>query len=269
MKLLTYAINGAKIILEAIEMARPVKCRRICRYPCIKEFSPQNGRDDKQVILSYDEFETIRLIDREGLSQEKCGEYLRVGRTTVQKIYDSARKKIAEALTEGLSLRISGGDVSLCDGVNSICGEKSCVKKQAYKAKKEGKTVMKIAVTYEDGKVFGHFGHTEQFKIYDVEENRIVKSVIADTNGHGHGALADFLKSKSTDALICGGIGGGAMSALVAAAITVYAGVSGDADKAVESLLSGNLKFSSEVNCNHHECGHGEGHTCGTHGCNK
>ena len=266
---MTYVINGAKINPEAMKMARPVKCRRICRFPCIKEFSPLNGREDKQVILSYDEFETIRLIDREGLSQEQCCGYLRVGRTTVQKIYGSARKKIAEALTEGLSLRISGGDVSLCDGVNSICGEKSCVKKQAYKAKKEGKTVMKIAVTYEDGKVFGHFGHTEQFKIYDVEENRIVKSVIADTNGHGHGALADFLKSKNADALICGGIGAGAMAALAEAGIKVYAGVSGDTDKAVESLLSGELKFSSEVNCNHHECGHGEEHSCGAHGCGK
>ena len=248
-------------------MARPVKCRRICRYPCIKEFSPQNGRDDKQVILSYDEFETIRLIDREGLSQEKCGEYLRVGRTTVQKIYDSARKKIAEALTEGLPLKISGGDVSLCNGFNSFCEEKNCIKK--YKANKKGEQNMRIAVTFADGEVFGHFGHTEKFKIYDGEENRIVSSEIVDTNGQGHGALADFLKSKSTDALICGGIGGGAMSALVAAAITVYAGVSGDADKAVESLLSGNLKFSSEVNCNHHECGHGEEHSCGAHGCGK
>ena len=109
-------------------MARPVKCRRICRYPFIKDFCPQNGRDDKQVILSYDEFETVRLIDREGLSQEKCGEYLCVGRTTVQKIYDSARKKIAEALTEGLPLKISGGDVSLCNGFNSFCEEKTVLK---------------------------------------------------------------------------------------------------------------------------------------------
>ena len=132
-------------------MARPVKCRRICRYPCIKEFSPQNGRDDKQVILSYDEFETIRLIDREGLSQEKCGEYLRVGRTTVQKIYDSARKKIAEALTEGLPLKISGGDVSLCNGFNSFCEGKNCIKK--YKASKKGEQNMRIAVTFADGEV--------------------------------------------------------------------------------------------------------------------
>ena len=128
---------------------------------------------------------------------------------------------------------------------------------------------MRIAVTFADGEVFGHFGHTEKFKIYDVEENRIVSSEIVDTNGQGHGALADFLKSKNADALICGGIGAGAMAALAKAGIRVYAGVSGDTDKAVESLLSGELKYSSEVNCNHHECGHGEEHSCGAHGCGK
>ena len=76
---------------------------------------------------------------------------------------------------------------------------------------------MKIAVTYENGEVFQHFGHTEQFKIYEIEDGKIISQEITDTNGSGHGALAGFLKERSVDALICGGIGGGAKAALAEA----------------------------------------------------
>ena len=71
---------------------------------------------------------------------------------------------------------------------------------------------MKIAVTYEDGRIFQHFGHTEQFKIYETADGRIVRAEVVDTNGSGHGALADFLMRQGVDALICGGIGGGAQA---------------------------------------------------------
>ena len=74
--------------------------------------------------------------------------------------------------------------------------------------------MMRIAVTYENGDVFQHFGHTKQFKVYDVENGKIVSSEIIDTNGSGHGALAGVLSSLHVDALICGGIGGGAQAAL-------------------------------------------------------
>ena len=124
---------------------------------------------------------------------------------------------------------------------------------------------MRIAVTYENGEIFQHFGHTEQFKIYDVVDNSVKESQIVDTNGNGHGALAGFLLSNQVDALICGGIGGGAQNALAQAGIKLYAGVSGSADDAVNALLNGTLGYSTEANCSHH--GHGEGHTCGEHGC--
>ena len=100
---------------------------------------------------------------------------------------------------------------------------------------------MRIAVTYEDGQVFQHFGHTEQFKIYDVEDGKVIASEVADTDGQGHGALAGVLSALGAEALICGGIGGGAVQALTAAGIQLYAGVSGDADQAVEELLAGKL----------------------------
>ena len=130
---------------------------------------------------------------------------------------------------------------------------------------------MRIAVTYENGEIFQHFGHTEQFKVYDVENGKIVSSEVVDTNGSGHGALAGVLSALHVDALICGGIGGGAQAALAAAGIQLYGGVSGDADAAAEALAAGVLAYNPNVMCDHHgEHHHGEHHhegDCGSHGC--
>lgn len=120
---------------------------------------------------------------------------------------------------------------------------------------------MKIAVTYENGNIFQHFGHTEQFKVYDIEEGKVTESQIVSTNGSGHGALAGLLSDLGVDSLICGGIGAGAQMALADAGIRLYGGVSGSADEAVDALLTGNLGFDPDVHCDHH--GHGEGHSCG------
>ena len=126
---------------------------------------------------------------------------------------------------------------------------------------------MRIAVTYENGRIFQHFGHTEQFKVYDVHDGKIVASEVVDTQGSGHGALAGVLSALHADVLICGGIGGGAQMALASAGIRLYGGVSGDADAAVEAFVAGKLAFNPNVQCNHHDHHHGEGHTCGDHGC--
>ncbi|MEE0409727.1 MAG: NifB/NifX family molybdenum-iron cluster-binding protein [Clostridia bacterium] len=126
---------------------------------------------------------------------------------------------------------------------------------------------MKIAVTYENGQIFQHFGHTENFKIYEVLGKDIISSEVVSTNGSGHGALAGMLKEHNVAVLICGGIGGGAQAALAEAGIMLYGGVSGNADDAVKALLEGTLAFNPNVQCNHHGHEHGEGHTCGNHGC--
>ena len=120
---------------------------------------------------------------------------------------------------------------------------------------------MIIAVTYENGEIFQHFGHTEQFKLYEVENGKIVKSEIMNSNGSGHGALAGLLKMFGVDVLICGGIGGGAQTALANAGIKLFGGVKGNADEVVEAYLAGELSFNPNVKCDHH----GEGHTCGDH----
>ena len=126
---------------------------------------------------------------------------------------------------------------------------------------------MKIAVTYENGQIFQHFGHTEQFKLYEVTDGKIVHAEIVDTNGSGHGALAGFLMQHGVDTLVCGGIGGGAQAALAEAGIKLYGGVSGDADAAVSALLNGSLGYDPKVHCDHHD--HEAGHSCGDHGCGK
>ena len=131
---------------------------------------------------------------------------------------------------------------------------------------------MKIAVTYENGLIFQHFGHTEQFKLYEVENGAVVAAEVVGTDGFGHGALAGFLQGKGVHALICGGIGGGARSALADAGIVVYGGVSGEADAAVQAFLSGSFRYDPDAACSHHGEGHGHncgGHSCGSHGCGQ
>ena len=126
---------------------------------------------------------------------------------------------------------------------------------------------MRIAVTYENGEIYQHFGHTEQFKVYDVNDGKIISSEVVDTKGSGHGALAGVLTALNANVLICGGIGGGAQMALHAAGIELFGGVTGDADKAVEEFITGNLAYNPNVQCNHHDHHHGENHVCGNHGC--
>ena len=129
---------------------------------------------------------------------------------------------------------------------------------------------MKIAVTHENGQIFQHFGHTEQFKVYTVENGKVTDTTVVDTNGQGHGALAGLLKTIGADAIICGGIGGGAQMALAEAGIKLFGGVSGSCDEAVEALLAGKLGYDPNVKCDHHDHEHGgEGHTCGNHGCDS
>lgn len=132
---------------------------------------------------------------------------------------------------------------------------------------------MKIAVTYDNGEIFQHFGKTQHFKIYEIEDEKITSSEIVDTNGTGHGALAVFLKALRVKVLICGGIGAGAQNALADAKIELFGGVNGNADAAAEAYAKGELKYNPEIKCDHHsehhsgsDCGHGG---CSEHSCKQ
>ena len=247
-------------------MPRPTRCRRIARIPAFRSFSPDDVDPSESVSLTIDEYEALRLLDGEGLTQEECALRMNIARTTVTAIYDSARKKIADVIVNGKRLLIAGG----------YCEYEPVEINQDIMPKRS--SAMRIAVTYENGEIFQHFGHTEQFKLYDVEDGKIVSQQVIDTNGYGHGALAGFLNAVHADVLICGGIGMGAQMALSDAGIRLCAGVSGSADAATKAFAEGKLEFGSDANCNchehHHEgdCGHGhcgehhsEDHHCGCH----
>ncbi|MEA4920539.1 MAG: NifB/NifX family molybdenum-iron cluster-binding protein [Clostridiaceae bacterium] len=124
---------------------------------------------------------------------------------------------------------------------------------------------MRIAIPYENetGNIFQHFGQTQRFKTYDIENGKVTIATVINTNGSGHGALADILKKCEVDTLICGGIGVGAKRALSEAGIKLYGGATGNADQAISSLINGTLSYDSEIECVHH----GEHHdcTCGDH----
>lgn len=233
-------------------MARPSKSKRVCRLPIHQEFRTCRAMTgDNQLILSVEEYETIRLIDYLGMTQQECADQMQVGRVTVQMLYTAARKKLARFLVEGTALSIQGGNYELG--------------KEQENSGTKGEREMKIAVTYANGQVFQHFGHTEEFKIYEVEDGKIVSAEVVNTNGQGHGALAGFLKAHGVDTLICGGIGGGARNALAEAGIRLFPGAAGAADEQVASYLAGSLNYDPNTQCHHH--GHGEGHTCGSHSC--
>lgn len=266
-------------------MARTEKKRRVCKLPQNRQFYSQKEKNHG-IVMKVEEYECIRLIDYMAFTQKECAVQMQVSRATVQSIYASARKKLARFLVEAMPLRIEGGDYRLCGGdpLKEDCpgkgfcalegGRGSTSEYGVYAANsmdKERRT-MKIAVTYENGQVFQHFGHTEQFKVYEAEDGKIVKSEIVDTNGQGHGALAGFLFNGGVDVLICGGIGGGARNALAEAGIELYPGAHGDADAQVESFIAGTLNYDPDTVCSHHEhhdhegggCGHHEG-GCGHH----
>ncbi len=234
-------------------MPRPFRCRRIEQLPVYRSFSPDDISAVESVAMSVDEFETLRLLDKEGLTQEACASRMNIARTTVTAIYDSARKKVADALVNGKRLLITGGHCEY---------EPFDIHQEIIK---KGTETMRIAVTYENGEIFQHFGRTAQFKLYDVEDGRIVNEQIIDTNGNGHGALAGFLQALQADALICGGIGMGAQMALSDAGIKLYAGVQGSADEAAKAFAEGNLAYDSDAHCDHH--GHHHDGNCGHEHC--
>jgi len=230
--------------------------------PAYERFTPAGFPGGEAVTLLLEEYECIRSIDHDGLKQEECAKRMAISRTTVAEIYAAARKKIAESLVHGRPLIIEGGFYQLCD-MSAPCG-KCCPRAEARHdycfspPRKKGEGTMRIAVPYENenGTVFQHFGHSQAFKLYDVKEDDVEKSEVVSTQGSGHGALAGFLKENEVDALICGGIGAGAIEALRDAGIRVYAGVKGAADEAVAQHLAGTLEYTTEANCSHH----GEGH---------
>ena len=227
-------------------MPRPYKSRNIQEKPLCCKFSPEKIGEAGSVILTLDEYEVIRRCDHERLSQENCATVMQISRTTVQRIYASARLKIAEAIVLSKVLEIEGGPVSVVDRdiyESSLTNEK-------------GEISMKIAIGLDGEKVSGHFGQCNDFRIVEVQNNLVVHQEDLHEEVHVHQERPQFLKDKGVDVLIMNGIGKGAYNRLIALNIKC---VSGE-DKSVEDALASYLNQTLTTLIEAHECS-----GCGSH----
>ena len=206
-------------------MARPQKCRKVCCLPKNSGFVPlQAGKKGDTVILTVDEYETIRLIDKEALSQEECGRYMQIARTTVQQIYTSARKKLADALVDGLPLRIEGGNYRLCSEEHNdsrhYCGCHCCRK---YYETDTGGNTMKIAMPLDENKmdVCVSFARAPYFLFCDGEKEEIVENPAAQAQGGAGLQAAQFLIDHGAEVLITVRCGQNAADVFQAASLEI------------------------------------------------
>lgn len=253
-------------------MARPKKCRLICREPSFERFLPDGIPSSEDVFLTVDEYEVLRLLDYERKTHEECAIQMNVSRTTVTAMIEVARGKVVDALVNGKPLCIGGGHYKICNGSTQDCCEKGCRRASASdmsQVKAKGENRMRVAVTYDNGNIFQHFGHTETFKLYDIEGKEIKETQVVSAAGSAHGTLPAFLKDHQVDVLICGGIGAGAQKGIAGAGIKLFGGIDGSADEAVAAFLKDELAYNPNVSCGDHGHGHGHGHgehKCGEHG---
>lgn len=238
---------------------RREKLRRVGIIPEYRGFTPDGLASGDAIDMTIDELEVLRLCDLEGLNQEAVAQHMGIARATVAAICSRAHRKVANALVNGRALSIEGGSIAYSPITTTTA---------AWPAKEVD--TMRVATTYDNGNIFMHFGRSEQFKIYDIQDDKVLNEQVVGTGGTGHGALAGLLANGGVDTLICGGIGGGAINALTQAGITVYAGAQGNCDACVEALIAGTLAQTGEATCDchghDHEHTHEHGESCGCHG---
>ena len=261
-------------------MPRPCRCRRVCSEPLVDVFGPASEPDTggvPPVVLLVEEYEALRIMDYEGRTHEQCAAQMRVSRTTVTEIYERARHKVADALVNGRTLVIRGGNYEVCEGACAHeCAGRCRWKYGELASALEnllGDEIMRIAIPVKNENIYQHFGMASTFKVYDIEEKRVVNTFFIESAGTGHGAKVGPLVDNQVDCVICGGIGEGAVGQLSGAGIFLIAGVSGDADEAVEAALSHSLKsdLAAAAAKSRHQYRHqhgrgGEGCGCGGHG---
>lgn len=238
---------------------RREKLRRVGIIPEYRGFTPDGLASGDVIDMTVDELEVLRLCDLEGLNQQTVAQHMGIARATVAAICSRAHRKVANALVNGRALSIEGGSIAYSPITTTTA---------AWPAKEVD--TMRVATTYDNGNIFMHFGRSEQFKIYDIQDGKVLNEQVVGTGGTGHGALAGLLANGGVDTLICGGIGGGAINALTQAGITVYAGAKGNCDACVEALIAGTLAQTGEAICDchghDHEHTHEHGESCGCHG---
>ena len=211
-------------------MPRPRKCRKVCCLPTILEFTPVGGEGRTPVVLTVDEYEANRLIDKQGFSQEQCGEYMNIARTTAQQIYASARKKLAEALVDGRPLQIRGGDYQLCDGSEAQCACGGCFRRRCsgggQPSLQGGKKSMKIAIPLDETRqtVCVSLARAPYFLFQDADTGEAVclENPAAEAQDGAGVRCAQFLVDQDTCALITVRCGENAARVLQAAEVAIY-----------------------------------------------
>lgn len=228
-------------------MARPPKAKKVYEMPKYRRFGAIDKKAEKVINISIEQFEAIRLIDRVGLTQVEAAKQMDVARTTLQRLYDSGRIKLAIALVDGCELDISGGNYEICKKVRN-CSD--CCSKNKNSFFKEC-NIMRIAVACMGKNVSEHFGHCENFTFFDAENGKIVAQNSVPSPEHKPGRLPNFLHDQGAVVVIAGGMGPGAIDIFNAHNIEVIVGARGDAKTAVENYLAGDLKSTGSV-CHSH-----------------
>lgn len=237
-------------------MPRPRKCRKVCQMPRSLEFRPVDGNKEKEkIILTVDEYEAIRLIDKQGFSQEECSTYMKVSRATVQMIYNSARKKLAEALVSARSLRIQGGDYQLCDGEEEFCDCGGCKKHRrvwTHVEKEDGK--MRIAIPLDVNKkdVCIVLARAPYFLFHEDGKDTVIENPAAAAQGGAGIQVAQFLVDNQIDALITVRCGQNAAEVFQAAEMKIYKSVNKVAADDLNAWKEGKLEELTEFHSGYH-----------------
>ncbi len=226
---------------EVRPLPRPRKCRKVCCLPRNSGFMPKNPGVGPEVILTVDEYETIRLIDKEGFSQEECGSYMHIARTTVQQIYTVARKKLADALVEGRPLRIEGGDYQLCDGGEQSCACGGC---RRHRLTRRGGDPMKIAVVLDEDQknICPIFARAPYLLVEENGEEKLVENPGAEAESGAGIQAAQAVLDSGAGVLITVRCGENAGQVFQAAGIEIYKAQGTDARENIKLYHEGKLE---------------------------
>lgn len=222
-------------------MARPQKVRSVQNKPYCSRFKPENLGQEERIILSLDEYETIRWIDHERLSQENCALRMDISRTTVQRMYASAREKLAKALVHGHIIEIEGGSIHM-----------DLEKNQTTQMKDR----IRLAIGLDGNQVASHFGQCNDYRLVDIENNRVVQTQDLHDEVSIHQQRPQFLKDQNVDVLVINGLGKGAYNRLLALDIQCLDAQGQNVDVVIDAYLSASLNQEIQA----HECSGCKGH---------
>lgn len=239
-------------------MPRPPKWRCLECRPGTQVFGPAGapmGTLDK-AVLSFDEFEALRLLHLEHLGQEEVGRRLGVSRSTVSRMASRAHRTVTEALVHGKALCVEDGPVTVVCIDGGRQGHENDLS--------DSGGLMIVAVPHLQGSVNAHFGSTREFLIATVAGDKVEQTALYQIQGmqHNHAGIAGFLREQGVEVILAGGMGAPMQQALKQAGFEVYCGVSGPVVPAVEAFARGEIE-QSEVACSHHQ---GEHHHAGHQG---